>query len=144
MTNANADHRHISGLGIANEIFARWDKTMIFIRTMPRFRNQPTIADVYRSKKININHFEGFKCKPLACQKVTKNCIIVTKLCLNFILGMASQQNTNFHMSPYNLIYLNLVCRSTSVEVEIKPIFCGLFVEVDHLLLRKPKPVVCD
>ena len=96
MANANADHRHISGLGIANGIFARWNKTMIFIRTMPRFRNQSTIADVYRSKKIHINHFESFKRKPLACQKVTKNCIIVTKLCLNCILGVASQQKYQF------------------------------------------------
>ena len=67
MAEANADPRHISGLGVVNRSLERWDKTMFFIRTMPRSRKQPSIANVHRSRKIHINHFEGFKRKPFAC-----------------------------------------------------------------------------
>ncbi|EKD60562.1 MAG: hypothetical protein ACD_54C00671G0002 [uncultured bacterium] len=77
---ADAHHRHMRGVGVADELFQRRDPRVVFIDTVPRAGDQPAVAFSDRSRKFVFHHPVGAEAEAMPRQKPREHIRVVARL----------------------------------------------------------------
>ena len=80
VTKADPDQRHALGVNLADQIFERGNPVVVFVNPVARSCDQPSVSVFSAGRKFTVQHCKSNKLKPVACQQVAKQRVVIAGL----------------------------------------------------------------
>src|SRR5690606_495116 len=94
---ADADHRHMFAVGLADELFERGDKGMIRIDAMARAGQKPALRSMNAVRKFHVFHVIAGKFKAPSSQEPLEHGVIVALVAAKLLRRLATFENADTH-----------------------------------------------